>query len=98
MTFSSSTGEMIVSDVTCTGDMKTNTATGDVNKEIVTCRNLFSAGSTGDIILKSVIAAGKISVERSTGMLYLTARILRRSSKNKHGRHLRPEDCSRQKM
>lgn len=33
----------------------------------VTCRNILLNGSTGDISLKNVNAAGKISIERSSG-------------------------------
>jgi hypothetical protein len=33
----------------------------------IVCKNLTSTGSTGDISLKNVIAAEKISIERSTG-------------------------------
>ncbi len=64
---SSSTGNIIVSDVTCTGDMKASVTTGDVKITDVTCQNLISTGSTGDISLKSVIASGKFTVKRSTG-------------------------------
>ena len=66
---SSSTGEIIVSDVTCTGDMTASVSTGEVKMANVTCRNLFSRGSTGDIYFKNVRAAEKLSVERSTGDL-----------------------------
>lgn len=64
---SSSTGEMIVSDVTCSGDMKTSTTTGDVNVMNVKCQNFFSKGSTSNISLINVMAVEKLSVERSTG-------------------------------
>lgn len=64
---STSTGSMIISDVTCTGSIKADSSTGSVDLTDVTCENLLSTGGTGDVSLKNVIAAGKFSIERSTG-------------------------------
>lgn len=64
---SASTGGIVVSDVTCKGNMKAKVTTGDVKVANVTCQNLLSTGSTSDISLKNVIATGKFSIERSTG-------------------------------
>ena len=61
------TGEITVTDVTCQGDVNANVTTGDVSMINVACRNLLSDGSTGDVSLKNVIAAERLSVERSTG-------------------------------
>ena len=42
-------------------------STGKTALDNVTCKNLTSGGSTGDILLQKVIAADKISIQRSTG-------------------------------
>jgi hypothetical protein len=47
--------------------------TGDVKLDGVTCESLTSTGDTGDILLKRVIVAGEMKVERSTGDVELDA-------------------------
>lgn len=62
-----STGKVTVSGVTCNGNITVVVSTGKANLTNTVCRNLISRGSTGDILLKNVIATEKISIERSTG-------------------------------
>ena len=62
-----STGRVSVSDVTCVEDIKIRVSTGRATLTDTTCRDLTSTGSTGDVHLRHVIAAGKISIERDTG-------------------------------
>lgn len=64
---SASTGAITVSGVDCPGDIQICVTTGAVQLANVTCRNLLSTGSTSELSLKNVIAAGKLSAERSTG-------------------------------
>ena len=61
------TGDMIVTDTTCQGDVSIGVSTGEVSLSGVSCKNLSTSGSTGDILLKNVIVEGKLSVERDTG-------------------------------
>jgi DUF4097 and DUF4098 domain-containing protein YvlB len=56
-----------VSSVTCEGDITVGVSTGKAYLTDVTCKNLTSTGSTGDVSLRNVISKEKISVERSTG-------------------------------
>lgn len=62
-----STGNITVSDTTCLGDLRADVSTGKANITDTTCQNLISNGTTGDLTLKNVIAAGKFSIERDTG-------------------------------
>ena len=62
-----STGEVIVSDVTCQGAMEAEITTGQMNVTNTACQSLLSRGSTGDISLKNVTVTGTLSIERSTG-------------------------------
>lgn len=67
LALSASTGEITVSDVSCEGDLTANVTTGTVNVSDTTCRNFSSIGTTGEVFLTRLLAAGKISIERSTG-------------------------------
>ena len=58
---------MVVADADCTGDVSIHVSTGEAYLTDVTCENIFSDGNTGEIDLRNVLAAGKISIERSTG-------------------------------
>ena len=62
-----STGRVTVSNVTCDSELKVSVSTGKTDLTDVACQNITSTGSTGDLSLTRVIAAGKISVKRSTG-------------------------------
>ena len=62
-----STGSVSVSSVKCENDIKVSVSTGKTQLTDITCRSVISRGSTGDILLKNVIAAEKFSIERSTG-------------------------------
>ena len=62
-----SAGMVTVSGVTCEGAVSVGVSTGKVYLTDTRCKNVISSGSTGDISLNHVIAAEKISIERSTG-------------------------------
>ena len=44
-------------------------STGKTILTDITCKNLYSDGSTGDISLKNVTASGIFSIERDTGSI-----------------------------
>lgn len=67
-----STGNIRLSNVLCTGDVKIDVSTGRTVAADVSCRNLISDGNTGDISLENVIAAEKFWIMRSTGDVKLT--------------------------
>lgn len=62
-----STGKVTVSDVSCEGDVTVGVSTGKTYLTDARCKNVISNGNTGDISLKNVIAAEKVSIKRSTG-------------------------------
>lgn len=62
-----STGKVTVRSVSCAGDLKLHVSTGKAELSDVTCVNFLTDGSTGRLIMENMVAAGKISVERSTG-------------------------------
>ncbi len=62
-----STGKVTVSGVICEGDVTVGVSTGKAKLTDITCKSVISNGSTGDILLKDVIATEKFSIERSTG-------------------------------
>ncbi len=61
------TGGVKVSSIHCEGDVNVAVRTGKAELNDVSCKGLISRGSTGDIILKNVIASESISIKRSTG-------------------------------
>jgi len=61
------TGNITASNLDCSGDMIANVSTGKTNLTNVSCKNLITGGNTGDIMLKSVVAAEKFTIERTTG-------------------------------
>ena len=61
-----STGEVSLCNVNC-GDMTVAVSSGKVALTDVSCTNFTSTGTTGDIEMTSLIARGKIDIERSTG-------------------------------
>ena len=61
------TGRIQMLSVTCEGDAFLNVTTGDTDVRNVTCRNLTSRGTTGDLELERVVATEKFSIERDTG-------------------------------
>jgi len=62
-----STGKITVSGVTCSAGVLVNVSTGKTKLTKVTCQNLTSGGTTGTVSLTDVIAAGTLSIHRSTG-------------------------------
>lgn len=67
LSLSVSTGNVTATGVRCEGDVTVGVSTGKSCLTDVSCKNLTSSGNTGDIFLKNVIAAERISIERSTG-------------------------------
>lgn len=62
-----STGKVTASGVTCEGDITVGVSTGKTYLSNIRCKSVISSGSTGDILLKNVIATERFSIERSTG-------------------------------
>lgn len=69
---STTTGAVRVADVTCRDDLTVQVTTGDAELCGVSCRNLVSGGSVGNLRLERVIAAEQLSIERSTGHVAFT--------------------------
>lgn len=66
-----STGKISATRIACHLDLRACVSTGDTELALVHCRNFTSTGSTGDLSLKNVVAAGNFSIERSTGHVTL---------------------------
>ncbi len=62
-----STGEIEIESVNCANDVSIGVTTGDTSIEGLKCKNFDSDGSTGDMLLKELIASEKLCIERSTG-------------------------------
>jgi DUF4097 and DUF4098 domain-containing protein YvlB len=67
MELSVTTGNIITTNVSCSGDMHVRVSTGKTSLTSVSCKNLTTDGNTGDIVLKNVVAEKKLTIERSTG-------------------------------
>ncbi len=65
------TGGVTASSIGCEGDIKVAVGTGKAKLTDISCKGVISSGSTGDIILKNVIATENFSIERSTGDIIL---------------------------
>ncbi len=61
------TGSVTASSVNCEGDIQVTVSTGEAKLTGISCKGVISSGSTGDIILKDLLAAENFSIERSTG-------------------------------
>ena len=61
------TGKVTASGVRCDGDVSVDVSTGKAYLTDITCKSLISDGDTGSILLTNVIAAERLSIERSTG-------------------------------
>ena len=62
-----STGKITAKSIYVAGDITVNVSTGKTFLTDVSCKNLISDGSTGDLLLTNVRATEHISLERSTG-------------------------------
>ena len=62
-----STGSNNISLANCGGDIEVKVSTGKSLLSDITCANLTTTGSTGNLGMSNVIASGKFSIERSTG-------------------------------
>jgi len=67
MELATSTGGITTSHVQCEGHIQSRVSTGKTVFLDVTCQHLTSAGDTGDLSLKTVKVAEKLTVNRSTG-------------------------------
>ncbi len=67
MSLTTDTGRIRVLSVMCEGDASVNVTTGKTYLRDVTCLNLTSRGTTGDLVLDHVIATETFLVERDTG-------------------------------
>ena len=63
---SATTGEIWIKAID-TGDLSVDVTTGEARIYRVNCRWLTSTGSTGDIILRDVVATSDFTITRSTG-------------------------------
>lgn len=61
------TGRINAESVVCTGDFEVHVSTGYAVLTDVSCKNLISSGSTGDLTMTGVIAAESFSINRDTG-------------------------------
>ena len=61
-----STGDITVSSVNCSGTVSAKVSTGDINFTDIMCNTLTTEGSTGDVLLDCCRAA-KIRIKTSTG-------------------------------
>ncbi len=61
-----STGDICVEGINV-GALDLTVSTGKVTLTDISCKSVISNGSTGDILLKNVVAAEKLFIERSTG-------------------------------
>lgn len=62
-----STGKVDVNIATVGGNVEVKVSTGKTLLSDITCSNLTSTGSTGNISMSNVIASGQFSIARSTG-------------------------------
>ena len=60
-------GDITVSDVVCAGNFSANVRTGYTCLTNLTCTDLTSTGTTGELNLTNVIASGKLDITRDTG-------------------------------
>lgn len=68
-----STGRINLSGLVCEGDLRSSVSTGRTDIRDSSCLNFFSDGSTGELSLTNVTAAGSFSIGRSTGDVHLSA-------------------------
>ena len=61
------TGKVSITGLTCTEDVNISATTGNVSLADITCRNLTAGGSTGNLTMKNVLAAGAFSIKHTTG-------------------------------
>lgn len=66
MKIKTGTGNIRVNNVSA-DSLKLSVSTGKVTVTNARCNNFWSEGDTGDLVLKNVVAAEKIAVERDTG-------------------------------
>ncbi len=73
LSLSLTTGSVTASGITCAGNVTVDVSTGKTGLYNITCQNLISNGSTGDLHLHRVLAQERFSLERGTGDITLKA-------------------------
>lgn len=73
LALSVTTGAAEVSGVRCQNELTLGVTTGAARLRDVSCESFASTGSVGSTALENVIAAGEISIERTTGHVEFTA-------------------------
>ena len=73
LTVTTTTGKILLENVTCGGDITTNFLTGSTHFKNVTCGSLTAEGGTGSVTLESTLVRGKVTVETNTGAVKLLA-------------------------
>ena len=63
----SDSGTVSVTDVACEGDVCVRSGSDNTFLTNLTCRDLATTGSTGDLHMKNVVASGKFDITRTTG-------------------------------
>ena len=66
-----STGNIMVTNTRCDGNITVDVSTGKTHLTRVSCNSFISSGSTGTVYLTDVIASDRFSIERSTGDVIL---------------------------
>ncbi len=66
------TGKINVSGLSCVSNAEFSVTTGKINICDVTGKNISFTGSTGDVHLKNVVAAEKLSIKTNTGDIQLS--------------------------
>jgi DUF4097 and DUF4098 domain-containing protein YvlB len=62
-----STGDIVLSEVSCEGALNISVSTGKTKADNVKCQDLYTTGNTGEISLCGVAVENKLSATRSTG-------------------------------
>ena len=73
LTVTTTTGKILLENVTCGGDITTDFLTGGTHFKNVTCESLTAEGGTGGVTLESTRARGKVTVKTNTGAVKLLA-------------------------
>lgn len=66
-----STGQIVLSDIECTGTIRLHVSTGDTELTNIRAVHINSTGDTGDLIGENVYGQDSITIERSTGDVHL---------------------------
>lgn len=67
LTFTATTGRVKLSNVICHSDIYIKVSTGKLELTNVLCENFNSEGTTGDVVMHSLLAANQLDISRTTG-------------------------------